>query len=138
VVAFALVLLGGGTIQYVAGQRGARGHTRHSHTRLELVPKSLAHLRVVATPWAHVVVDGQRVATTPFAHPIPLEAGVHYVRLEHPNAPVERRTVELVPGETVLLDVKLEIAPEAAASAAAEYAPAGALPAPSASVDNSP
>ena len=137
-VAFALVVLGGGVIQYVAGQRGARGHTRHSHTRLELVPKSLAHLRVVATPWAHVVVDGQLVATTPFAHPIPLEAGVHYVRLEHPNAPVERRTVELVPGETVLLDVKLEIAPEAAASAAVEYAPPGALAAPSASVDNSP
>lgn len=138
-VAFAMVVLGGGVIQYAAGQQGARRHTRNTHTRLELVPNSVAHLRVVATPWAHVVVDGQRVATTPFAHPIPLEAGIHYVRLEHPNAPVERRTVELVAGETVLLDVKMDIAPEAAASAAALFPPPGAASAaPAASVDNSP
>jgi hypothetical protein len=36
-------------------------------------------------------------------------AGTHYVRLEHPNAPTERRTVEMVPGETVLLDVKMRV-----------------------------
>jgi len=138
-VAFGLVVLGGGAIQYVAGKQGARGHTRNDNTRLELLPRRVAQLRVVATPWANVVVDGQLVATTPFAYPIPLEAGVHYVRLEHPNAPVERRTVELVPGETVLLDVKMEIAPEAAASAAVLYAPPGSSSAaPAASVDNSP
>src|SRR5690606_36507223 len=100
-------------------------------------PQRMAHLRVVATPWAHVSVDGQHVATTPFAHPIPLEAGVHYVRLEHPNAPVERRTIELVAGETVLLDVKMDIAPEAAAAAEAAFAPAASA-APAASVDDSP
>jgi hypothetical protein len=61
------------------------------------------------------------------------------VRLEHPNAPVERRTVDLVPGESVLLDVTMDIAPEAAASAAAAFAPAGTDSAtPAASVDNSP
>ncbi len=136
-VAFALILLGGGALQILAQRRGSRAPSRHSHTRLELVPHRLAYLRVVATPWAHVNVDGQRVATTPFAQPIPLEAGLHYVRLEHPNAPVERRTVDLVPGETVLLDVKMDIYPEAAASAAAALAPASASaqPAPS---DSSP
>lgn len=137
-VAFALIVIGGGAVQYLAGRDGSRPHLRRTHTRLELVPRQAAQLRVVATPWAHVSVDGQRVATTPFAQPIPLEAGVHYVRLEHPNAPVERRTIELVPGETVLLDVKMEISPEAAASAAAAFAPPAPSAAPSASVDNSP
>jgi hypothetical protein len=42
------------------------------------------------------------------------------VRLEHPNAPVERRTIELTPGETLLLDVTLKVtAPKLSASAAA-------------------
>ena len=51
---------------------------------------------------------------------IPLSAGSHYVRLEHPNAPVERRTIELTPGETLLLDVTLKVtAPKLGPSAAA-------------------
>jgi hypothetical protein len=54
-------------------------------------------------------VDGQHVDTTPFARPIPLSAGTHYVRLEHPSAPTERRTVNLSPGETLLLDVSLRV-----------------------------
>jgi len=39
------------------------------------------------------------------------------VRLEHPNAPVERRTVELTPGETRLLDVTLHVSTERDAAA---------------------
>jgi PEGA domain-containing protein len=88
--------------------------------RLELLPTGKAFLRVVAHPWAHVIVDGQEVEITPFARPIPLSAGSHYVRLEHPNAPVERRTIELTPGETLLLDITLKVsAPKLSASAAA-------------------
>jgi serine/threonine-protein kinase len=56
-----------------------------------------------------VVIDGQKVETTPFARPIPLSAGTHYVRLEHPQAPAERRTIDLAPGETVLLDVTMRV-----------------------------
>ena len=54
------------------------------------------------------MVDGQKVETTPFARGIPLRPGTHYVRLEHPNAPTERRTVRIVSGDTVLLDVKMK------------------------------
>lgn len=103
-----LAVLGGGAIQYLYRGGEAAGERARS-VRLELVPAASGHLRVVADPWAHVVVDGQRVETTPFARGIPLAAGTHYVRLEHPNAPVERRTVRLVPGETVLLDVKMAV-----------------------------
>jgi serine/threonine-protein kinase len=67
-------------------------------------------------------VDGQEVEITPFARPIPLSAGSHYVRLEHPNAPVERRTIELTPGETLLLDVTLKVSAQARPSASAQDA----------------
>jgi len=68
-----------------------------------------AFLLVVAEPWAHVFVDGQKRETTPFATPIELAAGLHHVRLEHPSAPPERREIELRAGERVLLDVRMQI-----------------------------
>jgi serine/threonine-protein kinase len=110
--ALAMIVSGGFTIQLLSGKSisasvGAQAPGR----RLELLPGGRAFLRVVAHPWAHVVVDGQEVEITPFARPIPLSVGSHYVRLEHPNAPVERRTIELAPGETLLLDVTLKVTP---------------------------
>jgi serine/threonine-protein kinase len=76
---------------------------------------------VLATPWAEVWVDGQRVEVTPFAHPIPLPTGTHYVTLVHPNAPVEKRTVSLAAGETHTVDVVMgvpDLAPKGDAEAA--------------------
>ena len=110
--ALAMIVSGGFTIQLLSGKSisasvGAQAPGR----RLELLPGGRAYLRVVAHPWAHVIVDGQEVEITPFARPIPLSVGSHYVRLEHPNAPVERRTIELSPGETLLLDVTLKVTP---------------------------
>jgi eukaryotic-like serine/threonine-protein kinase len=104
-----LIVVGGGAIGLSAWRNGSMTPARHASTRLELRPRRRGYLRVVADPWAYVFVDGQKVATTPFAEPIPLSAGTHYVRLEHPEAPSERRTVTLVPGETVLLDVKMDV-----------------------------
>lgn len=107
VIGLFLIVVGGGLIQALSSEQDtapARGSQR-----LELVPSQLAHLRVVADPWARVSVDGQYVDTTPFAWAIPLRAGTHYVRLEHPAAPIERRTIELVPGESVLLDVEMKV-----------------------------
>lgn len=99
---------------------------------LPLVPERAASLRVVATPWAHVHVDGEHVATTPFAHGIPLNAGVHHVRLEHPAATVEERKVELAPGQTLLLDVQMtlkeKIAPDPALDLLSPPADAGLGP----------
>jgi hypothetical protein len=110
--ALAMIVGGGSTIQLLSGKSisgsvGAQAPGR----RLELLPGGRAFLRVVAHPWAHVIVDGQEVEITPFARPIPLTVGSHYVRLEHPDAPVERRMIELSPGETLLLDVTLKVTP---------------------------
>jgi serine/threonine-protein kinase len=76
---------------------------------LQLSPESAGGLRVVATPWAEVKVDGQYVDTTPFARPIPLAPGKHWVTLRHPDAPEERREVTVAPGETALVDVTMNV-----------------------------
>jgi hypothetical protein len=100
--------LGGAGLQLAFSEQSATTNARRS-TRLELIPRTPAYLRVVAEPWATVFVDGQKIDTTPIARPIPLEAGVHYVRLEHPEAPAELRTVQLAAAETLLLDVKMKV-----------------------------
>jgi serine/threonine-protein kinase len=76
---------------------------------LELVPSAPGYLRVLATPWAEVWIDGQRVDTTPFARAIPLPPGMHYVTLVHPSAPVEKRTIAIAAGETRTIDVVLAV-----------------------------
>jgi len=108
VVALCLIAIGGAAIQYMGG-RARTVHAPRTGAHLELLPERAGYLRVVADPWALVIVDGEPVDTTPFARPIPLPPGVHYVRLEHPHAKTERRTVTLSAGETVLLDVKMDV-----------------------------
>jgi serine/threonine-protein kinase len=76
---------------------------------LELAPDRAGGLRVVATPWAYVRVDGQLVETTPFARPIPLRAGKHFVTLTHPEATAVEREVTIVAGETMTLDVTMNV-----------------------------
>jgi serine/threonine-protein kinase len=80
---------------------------------LELAPDRAGGLRVLASPWAFVRVDGQLVETTPFARAIPLGPGKHFVTLSHPDAPAAiEREVTIVTGETVTLDVTMNLATE--------------------------
>ncbi len=74
---------------------------------LELQPEHGGGLRVVATPWAYVRVDGQQVETTPFARAIPLSPGPHWITLTHPDAPPVEREITVTPNETVTLDVTM-------------------------------
>lgn len=110
----ALAVAGGAVLQATAHREGQTA----GETPLELVPTSPGFLRVLATPWAEVWIDGQRVDVTPFARAIPLPPGTHYVTLVHPNAPVEKRTVAVAPGETRTLDVVMAV-PELSRGAAA-------------------
>lgn len=129
-VALLLIIAGGAAIQVSSGKAVGTAVAAEAGRRLELLPPGRAFLRVVAHPWAHVIVDGQEVEITPFARPIPLSAGSHYVRLEHPNAPVERRAIDLTPGETLLLDVTLHVSaalgPDAGPATALEKSTRGA------------
>jgi serine/threonine-protein kinase len=103
------LLVAGGTVIHFGAARAEQDRSQRSSAKLELAPERAGFLRVVAEPWAHVIVDGEPLDTTPFARALPLAIGVHYVRLEHPGAPTERRTVTLAEGETVLLDVKMDV-----------------------------
>jgi hypothetical protein len=107
-VAGALLTVGFGTIR-VGIARGEKGGSLAGQGKLELAPIQAAYLRVVAQPWAAVHVDGEQVETTPFARPIPLSPGTHYVKLTHPQAPEERRDITLSPGETLVLDVNMKV-----------------------------
>jgi hypothetical protein len=130
-VGFGLLLIGAGAVLSGYGLRrifGPMEASRRAAAPLSTPGAEAAELRVVAHPWAHVFVDGQQRETTPFARPIRLSPGTHYVRLEHPNAVAERRTVSVAAGEAVLLEVDMKVvAPQGSAltpnpSASAELA----------------
>jgi hypothetical protein len=76
---------------------------------LELAPGSPGFVRVLATPWAEVWIDGQRVDVTPFSRAIPLAPGTHYVTLVHPRAPADKRTITLAAGETRTIDAVMAV-----------------------------
>lgn len=78
-------------------------------TKRDLPVEQAVLLRVVASPWAHVVVDGEHRATTPFAQPIVLSPGKHVVRLEHPHAPPEERVINGQAGQGIFLNVQLHV-----------------------------
>lgn len=101
----AMVFVGGGALQATAQREGQAAGARP----LELAPASAGYLRVLATPWAEVWIDGQLVDVTPVARAIPLSPRTHYVTLVHPNAPVEKRTIAIASGETRTVDVLMAI-----------------------------
>jgi hypothetical protein len=93
----------------IEGGSFARGGADAGKRPLELMPGEAGGLRVLATPWAQVRVDGLEVETTPFARPIPLAPGKHWITLTHPEAlPVERE-VSVATGEVVTLDVTMAV-----------------------------
>ncbi len=101
-----------GVLQWSA--RGARAAAQAGSRPLELAPANAGSLRVMATPWAEVSVDGQRIDVTPMARPIPLPAGPHFVILTHPNTPAEKRAITITAGETTTLDVAMRVGAAAA------------------------
>jgi eukaryotic-like serine/threonine-protein kinase len=106
--AFVLVMFVVGVLS-IEGGSAARSGLEAGNRPLELLPERSGGLRVLATPWAHVRVDGQQVETTPFARPIPLSPGTHWITLTHPDAPQVEREVTVVPNETVMLDVTMVV-----------------------------
>lgn len=102
----ALLVVGGLAINTFLGAE--RAHSERS-TALPLLPENAGTLRAVARPWAHVFVDGQKVATTPFAGSIPLSPGKHFVRFDHPRAPSEHRGIQIQAGQSVFLEVEMRL-----------------------------
>jgi serine/threonine protein kinase len=83
-----------------------------SGRRVEVVPppppsptvEAKGSLQLLVRPWGEVSVDGVNVGTTPL-RPVTLTAGVHQVRLAHPDYQAVQRKVMIRPGETTRLEV---------------------------------
>jgi serine/threonine-protein kinase len=121
---FLLVVVGGVAIRYRVRTLEEEATTTKTGP-LELMPARSGFLRVVANPWADVIVDGQRVDTTPMARQLSLAAGTHYVTLKHPKVKEQRRVVKIVEGQTVSLDVNMGIVPEVQDAGADRWAGGG-------------
>ena len=112
IVGHTVILLGFAIgVLAIEGGSAARGTLEPGSRPLELMPAEAGGLRVLATPWAYVRVDGQQVETTPFARAIPLAAGRHWITLTHPDAPPVEREIVITTNETITLDVTMAVGP---------------------------
>lgn len=124
-----LLLVGGAALHvWLDAERGDPRTSERADSTIQR-----GELLVVAHPWAHVFVDGQKLETTPFATPLQLGPGVHHVRLEHPSALPERREIDLRPGERIVLEVSMKLdrlLPDAGAERPLLGRPDGGAPSP--------
>ncbi len=109
VIVLSLLLVGGLAIQLTAPDSPRRQQAPTAG--IALAPSKAGYLKVVANPWAKVQVDGEYLATTPFARALPLTPGVHYVELIHPVFENLVREVTIKPGETLEMVEQLAKAP---------------------------
>ncbi len=70
--------------------------------------RRLGKLRVLVTPWAHIIVDGHRVDTTPLVQPIELTEGEHTIELRHPKLAPMVKKLDVRAGELSTLKVSLD------------------------------
>ncbi len=68
-----------------------------------------SYLKVKVDPWARIYIDGKYVETTPIARSLPVSSGVHNVRLENPNFKIWQKNLRFNPGDTLNLNVRLEL-----------------------------
>ena len=78
----------------------------HLKTSFEL-PEKQASLDIVTDPGATVYVNEQRVGKTPFKRPLPLEKGIHEIKVEKPGFSIAEEQVELKPDEDRILNISL-------------------------------
>lgn len=105
-----LVVLGGATIQAAAQSDDDTAPDGITETSAPAAgSRDRGYVRVVARPWAEVLVDGELVDVTPVGRPIPVTPGKHYVTFRHPNAPDEQRAIKVLAGQTVFLDVSMRV-----------------------------
>lgn len=112
VIAAALAL---GGLLVVAVSDGPRGAAATA--------TATGRLRILARPWANVSLDGVPLDVTPIGAPVIVAPGRHVVDFVHPSAPKIQRVVEVSSGQTVVVDVILDVPPPPAASASADASP---------------
>jgi serine/threonine-protein kinase len=66
------------------------------------------YIRVVAEPWADVLIDGELAVTTPTALRLPLTPGTHYLKFVNPFYHEQIERVHVRSGETETVRVVLK------------------------------
>jgi serine/threonine-protein kinase len=128
---FALLVGGVVAVELIAHDRAPpRGDGPTSEDRATTSAGPRGFLRVLVRPWAEVAIDGELVEVTPVARPLPVSAGRHYVVFRHPNAPDEKRVIDVAGGQTVLLDVTMRVVRASVLDAGASAPPAAASASP--------
>lgn len=66
-----------------------------------------SYLSLAVYPWARVYIDGELIDETPIPEPLVLSPGRHLIQLRHPDYQLWQKYVELLPGDTMSLRIKL-------------------------------
>ncbi|MCU0662195.1 MAG: serine/threonine protein kinase [Myxococcota bacterium] len=96
-VVLAILVLGGIVIQLMSKDSFAR--PAPAATTASIDSNQLGFLSVTVNPWAEVLIDGVHRDTTPFAKPIALTPGVHFVELAHPYFQPVKKEILIEPGK---------------------------------------
>jgi serine/threonine-protein kinase len=97
-VTLALLVFVGLAIQLTASDD--LGTKNETSIGIALSPAEVGYLKVVATPWADIKIDGEYFATTPLARPLALAPGTHFVELVHPVFKNKKREIAILAGQT--------------------------------------
>jgi serine/threonine-protein kinase len=96
-VVLAILVLGGIVLQLLSNDSFARPTPKMTSGSMD--SNQLGYLSVTVNPWADVLVDGVHRETTPFATPIALPAGRHYIELAHPYFQPIKREILIEPAK---------------------------------------
>lgn len=106
VVLFVVILACGGILRLVNSAPQVEPGSEAQQSAETTVAEA-GFLRVIARPWAHVYVDGRKIATTPVARRFSLSPGHHFVKLENPFFMPHEQEVVIRSTETETLQVEL-------------------------------
>jgi eukaryotic-like serine/threonine-protein kinase len=105
---FALIVAGGAGIELLREDDGPRRPDASGvAARWGGGAVKPGYIRVLARPWAEVLLDGELVDVTPIGRPIPVSPGRHYLTFRHPQAPDEKRDLKIASGQTIVVDVTM-------------------------------
>lgn len=86
---------------------GARRPEPRGETQRRL-PPALRRVRVVASPWAHIYVDGKEVARNAIGRELSLAPGRHELRFEHDFAKTQVRVID-IPAEGTVPELRVSL-----------------------------
>ena len=105
---FALVVAGGAGLELLREDDGpGRVDSGGAASRWGSGAAKPGYIRVLARPWAEVLLDGELVDVTPIGRPIPVSPGRHYLTFRHPQAVDEKRDLKIASGQTIVVDVTM-------------------------------